>query len=110
MPVQTPSGPVIFRRLWQMLRPQWGWIAVALILLVASMPGELFPAFIWRYVVDDLIIRHTGGIDPLAVLMSLHGRITDLFQLLLSALVWLFAVYALSLIASTFSTVILQRA
>ncbi|MGA3067035.1 MAG: ABC transporter ATP-binding protein [Tepidisphaeraceae bacterium] len=110
MPVQTPSGPVVFRRLWGMLRPQWAWIALALVLLIISMPGELFPAFIWRYVVDDLIIKHTGGIDPVGSWISLHGRITDLFQLLLSALVWLFAVYALSLVASTFSTVILQRA
>jgi ABC-type multidrug transport system fused ATPase/permease subunit len=93
-----------------MLRPQWAWIALALVLLIISMPGELFPAFIWRYVVDDLIIKHTGGIDPVGSWISLHGRITDLFQLLLSALVWLFAVYALSLVASTFSTVILQRA
>jgi ATP-binding cassette subfamily B protein len=105
-----PADSVIFRRLWRMLQPQWGWIAFALVLLIISMPGELFPAFIWRYVVDDLIIRHSSQAGRLATLISLHGRITDLFKLLLSSLVWLFGVYALSLVASTFSTVILQRA
>jgi ATP-binding cassette, subfamily B, bacterial len=110
MPVQTPTGPVIFRRLWGMLRPQWGWIALALVLLIISMPGELFPAFIWSYVVDDLVIRHLARPGFMSFLVSLHGRITDLFHLLISALVWLFAVYAVSQVVGTLSTVILQRA
>ena len=99
----------VFRRLLWMLRPQWGWIAVALALLLVSMPGELFPAFIWQYVTDDLILKNISRPSGLGFLVSLHGRIGDSFALLLSALAWLMGVYGVSLVASTLSTVILQR-
>src|SRR5581483_1304380 len=78
-------------------------------LLFVSMPGDLFPAFIWQYVTDDLILKnfsHPSGLGPL---VSFGGRISEPFRLLLSALAWLFGVYAISLLAGTLSTVILQR-
>jgi ABC-type multidrug transport system fused ATPase/permease subunit len=106
----TPTGSVVFRRLWGMLRPEWSWIGVALVLLVVSMPGELFPAFIWGYIVDEIIVRHTAGSGFMAFMISLHGRIADLYWLLFSAVAWMFVVYVVSLTASTLSTVILQRA
>jgi ABC-type multidrug transport system fused ATPase/permease subunit len=108
-PGQTPSGSAVFKRLWKMLRPQWPAIFFALFLLILSMPGELFPAFIWRYVTDDLIlpnVSHPSGLGPL---ISLHNRIHDKFHLLLSSLVWLMVIFAISTVFSTLSTVILQR-
>ena len=105
----TPTGSVVFRRLCGMLRPEWSWIGAALVLLIVSMPGELFPAFIWGYIVDELIVKHTAGRSVLAWVISLHGRITDLYWLLISSVVLMFVVYVFSLTASTISTVILQR-
>ena len=40
----SPDKSRVFRRLVKMLRPYWGAIAVALVLLLISMPAELFPA------------------------------------------------------------------
>lgn len=99
----------VFRRLLWLLRPQWPLIALALLLLFVSMPGDLFPAFIWQYVTDDLVLKNFSHPSGLAPLISLGGRISEPFRLLISALVWLFGVYIISLIAGTLSTVILQR-
>jgi ABC-type multidrug transport system fused ATPase/permease subunit len=109
IPQPIPQTTHILRRILKMLHPHRGMIALALLLLIISMPGELFPAFIWRYVTDDLILKnysHPSGLGPW---ISFHGRIVDAFHLLLSALVWLFVIFAISTFVSTLSTVILQR-
>ena len=49
MSSQEPSSTV-FMRLLRMLRPQWPMIAAGVVLLLFSMPAELFPAFVWMYV------------------------------------------------------------
>src|SRR5688572_11272438 len=78
-----PSGPVI-RRLLRMLRPH-GWvIAIALVLLLLSMPGELFPGLIWMYVTDRLITHEpTTASDILHTLVSFNGRLQGWRPLLL---------------------------
>ncbi|MGA2583638.1 MAG: ABC transporter ATP-binding protein [Tepidisphaeraceae bacterium] len=105
-----PDKPRIFLRLWKMLRPQWGMIALAMTLLFISMPGELFPAFIWQYVTDDLVLKGSQEPSGLGPMISLHGRIGGSVHLLFAALIWLFVVYTLSLVAGTLCTVILSRA
>jgi ABC-type multidrug transport system fused ATPase/permease subunit len=101
----------VFRRLMRMLRPQAGVIAVALILLLLSMPGELFPGMIWMYVADHLI-RHqeTGWSRAIHFLVSFDGRITRWQPLLMSALGWLMGVYLMAEGFGTFSSNLMQRA
>src|SRR5580700_7158600 len=101
----SPTPSRIFRRLWGMLRPQWPMVGLALVLLFISMPGELFPAFIWAYVTDVLAMAKPPSISVLSPWIALHGRITDPVHLLFSAMIWLFTVYAISLVASTLSNV-----
>ena len=99
----------VFRRLLGMLWPYRWAIAAALLLLFASIPCELFPAFIWQYVSDDVVFKslhYTSGLHPL---ISLGGRIAGSAHLLLSALGWLVAIYALGELFGTISTILLQR-
>src|SRR5215204_302418 len=92
------------RVLARMLRPHRAMIAIALVLLLLSMPGELFPGMIWMYVVDHLIRRDdTRWTEALHWLISFNGRLTSWQALLASAtLVWLPGVYV---IAEAFGTV-----
>ena len=107
-PPASSSVPV-FRRLLESLRPHSGLILLALVLLVVSMPCELFPAFIWQYVTDDLVLKGISRPSGLNGLISLHGRIVDPVRLLGSALVWLFGVYVVGETTETLSTVLMQR-
>ena len=86
----TQADPRVFKRLLRLLRPQLGVIVVALILLLLSMPGELFPGMIWMYVVDHLI-RHddTAWTTALHAAISFNGSIVGWKALLLSSLCWL---------------------
>src|SRR5687767_563126 len=67
----APKAFSTFGRLLRMLRPHAGIVAIALILLLLSMPAELFPAFIWMYVTDYLIL-HT----PTTPTVFLHKLIS----------------------------------
>ena len=100
----------VFGRLLRMLRPHRGTIAVALLLLLLSMPGELFPGMIWMYVVDHLIrqddTRWTRGLH---YLISFNGRIEGWQALLVSALAWLMGVYLMAEAFGTISSNIMQR-
>lgn len=97
-------------RLFRLLRPQWGMLVVALVLLVLSMPAELFPAFIWMYVVDGLILkRPTGSSVLISHLVSFGGMIEAPLKLLLSSLGWLFAVYCAGEAMGTLSTNLMNR-
>src|SRR5687768_3833342 len=65
-----------FGRLLRMLRPHAGIIAIALALLLLSMPAELFPAFIWMYVTDYLILQKpTTPTTYLHQVISFGGRL-----------------------------------
>src|SRR5947207_2727747 len=99
-PVKDQPKSRIFLRLLLMLRPHWGTIALAVGLLLLSLPAELFPGLTWMYVTDELILgKPTRAASLLGRLYSFDGRITDHIHLLFSAICWMFAVY---LIAESF--------
>jgi ABC-type multidrug transport system fused ATPase/permease subunit len=113
--VQASAPPLegsasIFLRLLRMLRPHADLVAVGILLLLLSMPAELFPAFVWMYVTDALVLK-----DPalssrwLGHLFSFGGALTSWQELLASSLVWLFCVYAVGEALGTISTNIMNR-
>jgi ABC-type multidrug transport system fused ATPase/permease subunit len=93
-----------------MLRPYRLWIALAIVLLFLSIPCELFPAFIWQYVTDDLILKGISRPSGLSWMISLRGRVAGSMNLLVAALGWLVAIYMAGEIIGTVSTVVLQWA
>ena len=101
----------IFWRLLGLLKPYRAIITLAMALLILSMPCELFPAFIWKYVTDDLILK--GISRPSSQLLrgaiSFNGHFHGAFALLLSALGWLIFIYVVGEVTGTLSTVLLQR-
>lgn len=95
-----------------MLRPHWGIIAIGMLLLFLSVPGELFPALVWKYVTDDLILQgHSRPTPVLSTLFSLNGRIPIDHRgyLLISALIWLFLIYESGEVFGTLSTNLMNR-
>lgn len=101
----------VFRRLLRLLRPHAGVIAIALFLLICSMPGELFPGMIWMYVVDHLI-RHdysNSWTERMHQFISLGGRLSTWQALLISSLCWLTGVYLLAEAFGTISSNLMQR-
>jgi ABC-type multidrug transport system fused ATPase/permease subunit len=114
---QTPKTVDAFKRLVLMLRPWWWVIGVALVLLLASMPCDLFPAFVWQYVTDDLVltgVSHPTGFHAIVErflqwMMSLDGALGSKLHLLISATLWLTVVYVLGELLGTVSTVLMQR-
>ncbi|MDB5358632.1 MAG: transporter ATP-binding protein [Phycisphaerales bacterium] len=106
---RQPSSPVFFRLLG-MLRPYWGMIALGMLMLLLSVPGELFPALVWKYVTDDLILRgHSRPTPILGTLFSFGGRLVSPVHLLFSSLIWLFFVYETGEILGTASTNVMNR-
>lgn len=109
MPDGSPA-PRVFTRLLRMLRPQWRMVAVGVGLLLLSMPAELFPGLVWMYVTDVLIQqKFTTASQGLHWLISLGGRLEGWPTLLGSALVWLFAVYAVGDALGTVSNNLMNR-
>ncbi|HXE55553.1 MAG TPA: ABC transporter ATP-binding protein, partial [Tepidisphaeraceae bacterium] len=105
-----PAKPRIFWRLVGLLRPYWGTIAIALLLLILSTPCELFPALAWKYVTDDLILAgHYRPTPVLSTLVSLHGLLVNKFALLASAMVWMFVVNVLSETLGAISSNLMNR-
>lgn len=110
MPPPPQPGTAVFRRLLGMLRPQARLIALGLGLLLVSMPAELFPAFVWMYVTDALIIGKPT--TPSLILndwFSLGGRLTGWPALLASALAWMVMVYLTYEVLSTLSRNVMER-
>jgi ABC-type multidrug transport system fused ATPase/permease subunit len=100
----------IFLRLLRMLRPHWPMIAVGLLLLFLSVPGELFPALTWKYVTDDLVLRgHSKPTPVLPWVFSLGNRIHGRLHLLLSCIIWLFLIYESGELFGTVSTNVMNR-
>src|SRR3954462_8416469 len=56
--VSAPKDPStrVFRRLVLLLRPYWPMIGLGLVLLLLSVPCELFPAIVWSSVPDDIVL------------------------------------------------------
>jgi ABC-type multidrug transport system fused ATPase/permease subunit len=109
-PARIRGSGHIVARLIRLLRPYWPIIGLGLVLLVLSTPCELFPALVWKYVTDDLILA--GRYRPTPVLhwlFSFGGAIHGKLALLLSATIWLFLVYALGEALGTTSTNLMNR-
>jgi len=106
-PPPVPAGQ-IFWRLVRLLRPYYGWIAVATLLLIISAPCELFPAFCWGFIADDLVLgKHAW--PRLDAWFSLAGHLHGKFPLLISSVTWMFAVYLLGEVTGTLETWLLSR-
>ncbi|MDB5327389.1 MAG: transporter ATP-binding protein [Phycisphaerales bacterium] len=100
----------VFRRLVHLLGPYRGRIGLGLVLLLMSLPGELFPAFIWLYVVDGLIHPEPGrAVNAVGWLVSFGGRIESKHALLISAITWMAGVYVVFESLETLSSNVLQR-
>jgi ATP-binding cassette subfamily B protein len=107
---RQPGGS-IFMCLLRMLRPYHGMIALGMILLILSAPCELFPALVWKYVTDDLILAGKSRPTPiLPFLFSFNGRVLGRLPLLFSSVIWLVSVYGIGEVLGTFSNNILNRA
>src|SRR6266550_1828155 len=92
----TPSpksgDPRIFRRLLSLLTPWRGAIVLSIVLLIAGGICELFPAFVWKYVADDVATSRPSS-PMVAFLASFNGRIHNPYMLILSAVTWLLIIY-----------------
>jgi ABC-type multidrug transport system fused ATPase/permease subunit len=99
----------VFKRLLLMLRPHWGTIAIAVVMMILSTPGDLFPAMTWMYVVDHLISqRPTHATQLLGYFFSFHGVIQNRIPLLISAVCWMFVIYLFAEVLGTLSTFLMS--
>jgi ABC-type multidrug transport system fused ATPase/permease subunit len=109
MSESVPKSKGIFRRLLYMLRPHWATIGLAVVLLLCSLPGELFPGLTWMYVTDALISGQDSNATRLmGKVVSFNGLISGKFSLLLSAVVWMLCVYVFAETFSTLSTYLMS--
>ena len=88
----TPHYTGVFRRLLGQLRPWRGTVILSVVMLLAGGIFELFPAFVWKYVADDLATGRPSS-PMVSWMASLGGRVHNPYFLLLSAVTWLFIVY-----------------
>ena len=97
-------------RLLGLLRPYWSMIGAGLLLLLLSTPCELFPALVWKYVTDDLILAgHYRPTPVLSTLFSFGGHVHGKLALLVWSMAWLFVVYAAGEAMGTISTNLMNR-
>src|SRR5690349_19458256 len=99
----------VFRRLLKMLRPFWGWIALAAGLLLIAAPCELFPAMAWGFITDDIVLKNPRS-PWMGKWFSFNGRLHDRLHLLLSATTWMFVIYLIGEFFETLEQWILNRA
>src|SRR5215217_3250693 len=106
VPSSVPSSRV-FLRLLRLLRPYWMVIGLGLLLLLLSTPCELFPAIVWRYVTDDVVLqKHTS--PRLTGWFSFGGRVHGQYAMLVSSVAWLLVIYLLGELMGTLSTWIMN--
>ena len=104
----STSGKQVFRRLLRMLRPFRTKILFGLFLLIISSPCELFPAMVWRFVTDDIVLQsHTS--PWLLGLFGFSGRIAGRLGLLVSSTCWLLVIYLIGEVLGTLESWILNR-
>jgi ATP-binding cassette subfamily B protein len=108
MPASYRTAPPVFRRLLGLLRPYYRRIGLGLFLLILSTPGELFPAIVWRFVTDDIVLQHNTS-PLLRTWFSFNGHITNRLPLLISSVSWMFFVYLLAETMETIEGWLLQR-
>lgn len=110
MPAEQQGHSAVFRRLLRLLRPHWRLIGFGLLLLILSAPCDLFPALVWKYVTDDLILAGKSRPTPvLPFAFSLGGRLAGWPKLLTSALLWLLAVYAVGEVLGALTNNVMNR-
>jgi len=83
-------------------------IGLGLLLLLMSIPCELFPAIVWRFVTDDVVLRQ-NRFPRLARWFSLGGRISGQSALLVASVAWLLIVYLAGETLGTASTWLMNR-
>jgi ABC-type multidrug transport system fused ATPase/permease subunit len=91
-----------------MLRPWRGTIVLSVVLLLAGGNCELVPAFVWKYVADDVATRRPSS-PMVAWMASFGGRIANPYMLLLSAVCWLLVVYVVGEVLGTIESNLLGR-
>jgi ABC-type multidrug transport system fused ATPase/permease subunit len=96
-------------RLIGLLQPWWGVIFLGGLFVVIAAPCELFPAVVWKFVTDVLVLRKHES-HWMVVWFSFGGHITSRVALLVSAVVWLFLVYLLGETLETLEGYLLNRA
>src|SRR4051794_17356374 len=110
-PTAVPSSVLssrVFLRLLRLLKPYWTVIGLGLLLLLLSTPCELFPAIVWRYVTDDVVLqKHTS--PRLTGWFSFGGRVRGQYAMLVSSVAWLLVIYLLGELMGTLSTWIMNR-
>ena len=105
---KSAAGKQVFRRLLKMLRPYKLQIIAGLLLLVISSPCELFPAMVWRFVTDDIVLQ--GQTSPwLLALFGFGGHVTGRLGLLVSSTGWLLVIYLIGEVLGTLESWILNR-
>jgi len=91
-----------------MLRPWRGTIILSVLMLIAGGICELFPAFIWKYVADDVATNRPSS-PTISWMASFGGRIHNPYHLVLSAVCWLLVVYIVGELLGTLETNLLNR-
>ena len=91
-----------------LLRPHWPMIGLGLMLLLLSTPCELFPAIVWRYVTDEVVLQQNAS-PKLTWWFSFGGRVQGRYGMLVSSVAWLLVIYVIGEVLSTLCTWILSR-
>jgi ABC-type multidrug transport system fused ATPase/permease subunit len=102
------SSSQVFMRLVRLLRPYWPMIGLGVFLLLLSAPCELFPAIVWRFVTDDVVLQKNSS-PRLYWWFSFGGAIQGRTGLLVASVVWLLVIYLLGELLSTLCTWLLNR-
>src|SRR5688572_30422158 len=103
----SDSGRVCLRLL-SMLRPYRAMIALGIGLLVLSAPCELFPAVVWKFVTDDIVLKNNQS-PWMWRWFSFGGAIESRYVMLFSAVCWLLLIYLIGELLGTLDTWILNR-
>src|SRR5688500_7446068 len=98
----------VFPRLLRMLRPYYPIITLGLILLILSGPCEIFPALVWKFVVDDIILQKPQS-PTMHQWFSFGGQISDRMTLLASSVAWLFFIYLIGELLQTIQQNLMNR-
>src|SRR5258706_7952182 len=99
----------VFPRLLRMLRPHYRAIGFGLLLLILSGPCEIFPAQVWKFVVDDIVLNKKNESPILHHWFSLHDRIAGRMNLLVASIVWLFVIYLIGEVLQTIQQNLMNR-
>jgi ABC-type multidrug transport system fused ATPase/permease subunit len=97
-----------FSRLFKLLRPWWGWILLSGVMVVIAAPCELFPAIVWKFVTDVVVLDKKES-PWLVRWFTLNGGIHGKLGLLFASVVWLFLIYLIGETLETLEGYILNR-